>query len=82
MASGSYDHTVKIWNVKTGYNLMTLTGHTGGVDSVNFSPDGLKLASGSDDHTVKIWDVETGNNLMTLTGHNNYVYYVNFSPDG
>ena len=40
MASGSYDHTVKIWDVKTGNNLMTLTGHNNYVNSVNFSPDG------------------------------------------
>ena len=40
MASGSDDHTVKIWDVKTGNNLMTLTGHTDSVSSVNFSPDG------------------------------------------
>ncbi len=34
-----------------------LTGHTNGVDSVAFSPDGHTLASGSFDATVRLWDV-------------------------
>ncbi|OBQ08889.1 MAG: ribosome assembly protein 4, partial [Anabaena sp. LE011-02] len=43
----------------------TLKGHEGWVYSVEFSPDGKKLASGSVDNTIKIWDVTTGKVLNT-----------------
>ncbi len=62
--------------------LRTLTGHTGGVLSVTYSPDGKKLASGSADGTVRIWDVGRGECERTLTGHTSYVYSVTYSPDG
>jgi len=47
----------------------TLTGHSGDVNSVAYSPDGKHVLSGSDDKTVKIWDAQTGKEVSVLLCH-------------
>ncbi len=48
--SGSYDGTVKVWDVKTMECLQTLAGHTGPVRTLVYS--GGHMFSGSYDKTV------------------------------
>jgi WD40 repeat protein len=59
-----------------------LTGHTGAVCSVAFSPDGKILATGNSDGTVRLWNMATHRQITTLTGHAGEVLSVAFSPDG
>jgi len=80
--SGSYDHTLKLWDVATGYEIRTLVGHSGEVTSVAFSPDGKTALSASADATLKLWDIETGRQIKTLAGHSGSVNSIAFSPDG
>ncbi|MEC4886501.1 MAG: hypothetical protein SAL70_35055, partial [Scytonema sp. PMC 1070.18] len=58
----------------------TLTGHTGKVTSVSFSPDGQTLGSASDDKTIKLWSLD-GQLKRTLDGYSAAFTSVTFSSD-
>jgi WD40 repeat protein len=80
--SASWDKTLKVWDLRTGKELMTLAGHSGSVNGCAISPDGTGMVSASSDNTLKVWDLRTGKELMTLAGHSAYVYGCAISPDG
>ena len=82
IASGSWDKTIKLWEVAIGRNVKTLQGHTERITSVVYSPNGKYVASGSWDKTIKLWEVATGKCIKTLTGDTSCVDSVAYSPDG
>ena len=59
LTSGSLDGTLRFWDALTGEHLETqvLVGHTDGISSISFSPDGEMVASGSRDGIVFLWGV-------------------------
>jgi WD40 repeat protein len=92
-AAGLADGTVGIWgatpdssNKSSGnhvsWNRTATLPPTGDVNTIAFSPDGLRLATGSRDGSVRLWDVASRSPLSTLGSHTNQVRTVAFSPDG
>ena len=61
-----------MWNTKTTYHKVTLTGHRGSVTTVVFSSDGKTIASGasythwSSDSSIRLWDAKSGKHIRTI----------------
>lgn len=71
LMTGSYDATVKVWDITTGQEIRTITGHTQGIRCLQF--DDSKLITGSLDSTIKVWNWRTGDLIRTLPGHSHGV---------
>ncbi|HEY8506305.1 MAG TPA: WD40 repeat domain-containing protein [Gemmataceae bacterium] len=60
LASGSWDQTVRFWDVGTGRELAVFSWPAGRVYALAFAPDGLRAAAGGDQGTICVWDVDEG----------------------
>jgi WD40 repeat protein/serine/threonine protein kinase len=84
-ATGSFLHTVKLWNLSQAPSvreIATLTGHLMPAWFLAFSPDGSRLAVGVGDGEVRLWNTQTGREALRLKGHKLPVFAVGFTPDG
>ncbi|KAJ1964913.1 SCF ubiquitin ligase complex subunit cdc4 [Dipsacomyces acuminosporus] len=69
IVSGSYDFTIRIWDLKTGQCLHQLEGHTAKVYTLVLDTDLHLIFSGSMDGTIRVWNWDTGVCLRILRGH-------------
>ncbi|KAG8987903.1 SCF ubiquitin ligase complex subunit cdc4 [Tulasnella sp. JGI-2019a] len=69
IVSGSYDTTVRVWDLITGDVKFILTGHQQKVYSVVIDSPRQQICSASMDGTVRIWSLQDGSTKHTLSGH-------------
>ncbi|KIM62061.1 hypothetical protein SCLCIDRAFT_120487 [Scleroderma citrinum Foug A] len=80
LVSGSYDCTVRVWDIITGECKWVLVGHTQKVYSVVLDLHRSIACSGSMDGTVRVWNLRNGQCQHTLTGHTSLVGLLGLSP--
>jgi hypothetical protein len=85
---GGDNKKLQLFEVATGRERLSCTGHKIAIHSVAISADGRLLASASgsvhdnSDNSVRVWDAATGKELRRFAGHRNLVGSVAFAPDG
>ena len=72
---------LKVWDVASGQELLTLAVDASAILSVVFSADGALLATGSMDGRISLWNADNGQKVRTLEGHSSQVTCVMFGPD-
>jgi len=65
--TGSYDHSIKLWDVRTRENVNSFN-HGAPVEDVLTFPNGSVVVSAGGP-TVKIWDTLSGRVIQTLENH-------------
>jgi WD40 repeat protein/serine/threonine protein kinase len=82
IASGGWDHTVRLWDAATG-EPCTILPHPGNVWSLAFGPDGTWLVTGTDaDNRLRIWDVAIGRVRKEIPVSAGVIRSVTVRPDG
>ena len=81
-STGSYSNLpeIKVWNVASRTEELTLKGHEGDIWSLSVTKNGKYLASGSEDLTIRIWDLESDN--IPIANHKSAITALKISSGG
>jgi len=81
--SGSWDGSLRLWDLASGASTARFNGHTKDVMSCAFSPDNRQIISGGRDKSIKVWNT-LGENKFSIagdSGHTDWISCTRFSPN-
>lgn len=86
LVSGSWDQSLKLWDVSTGQMISTFASRGVGIQAAALSHDGKLIAAEDASNNIKIWNATTGKSVLMLKGDRpswdrSWVYSIAFSPD-
>ena len=82
IVTSSCDMTCALWDIETGQQVTTYTGHTGDVMALSVSPDFRTFVSGACDKAANLWDIRDGMCKQTFLGHESDINATTFFPNG
>ncbi|NXV62914.1 KTNB1 protein, partial [Molothrus ater] len=82
LATGGDDCRVNIWSVSKPNCIMSLTGHTTPIESLQVNPNEKLIVAGSRSGSIRVWDLEAAKVLRTLPGHKANICSLHFHPFG
>ncbi|KAK4360274.1 hypothetical protein RND71_019226 [Anisodus tanguticus] len=82
LLTGGEDHKVNLWAIGNPNAILSLSGHSSGIDSVSFDSSEVLVAAGAASGTIKLWDLEEAKIVRTLTGHRSNCISLDFHPFG
>lgn len=82
LLTAASDKLVRMWDLRTGAEILRCIGHSGAVTSLAVLPNKRRLITGSTDATLAMWDLSTGEDLMRFFGHSGPVTACAVAPDG
>ncbi|KAL3510158.1 hypothetical protein ACH5RR_029559 [Cinchona calisaya] len=82
LVTGGEDHKVNLWAIGKPNAILSLSGHSSGIDSVSFDSSEVLVAAGAASGTIKLWDLEEAKIVRTLTGHRSKSISLDFHPFG
>ena len=72
---------IKLWDLQSGAQFMTLQGHTNWVRSIAITPDCQRIISAGDDRDIRVWNVQLGECIRVMKGHIGRIRALSLSPD-
>ncbi len=82
--STAWDGHARVWDLKTGEEILSLKHQGQYVHAAAFSPDGKMIVTGSNDSSgfIRLWNAETGQPIKSFYGHTDAVLSTKFTKDG
>ncbi|XP_057433662.1 katanin p80 WD40 repeat-containing subunit B1 homolog KTN80.4-like isoform X2 [Lotus japonicus] len=74
------DTNLKIWDIRKKGCIHTYKGHSQGISTIKFTPDGRWVVSGGFDNVVKVWDLTAGKLLHDFKFHEGHISSLDFHP--
>lgn len=69
IVSGSTENVLRMWDPRSGEQIVKLKGHSDNVKALALSVDGSQIISGSSDGTIKLWNVGQQKCIETIQVH-------------
>ena len=77
-----WDQEAGVWDTATGERVAGLSGHSGGVNDIEFTPDGTFAITAASDRTIRVWDLDGGRSLAALETGVDAASRIGFPPGG